>query len=383
MIAAEFLAANGCQVSLLEHMPSPGRKLLLAGRGGLNLTHSEPIEQMLRRYGASAPRLSGALHAFSPTALRAWCADLGQRTFVGTSGRVFPQALRATPLLRAWLARLDGLGVTILMRHEWQGWLADGALEIVTPQGSLYERPDATLLALGGASWPRTGSNAAWVPLLQSLGVDVHPLQPANCGFVVDWSDAFRDRFAGIPLKNVRLSCSGAEARGEAMITSTGIEGGVIYTLGAVLRDIIAEHGRADLIIDLHPDLSAAQVHDRLAKVRPGDSVSNRLRRVGLAPVAVALMNETNTKPDDLKHVSLRLVRAQPIDRAISTAGGVSWSEVNEHFMLRRRPGVFIAGEMLDWEAPTGGYLLQACFSTGVAAARGTLDWLATRANRF
>ncbi len=380
LIAAETLASNGCRVSLIERMPSPGRKLLLAGRGGLNLTHSEPLEQMLQRYGDAAPHLADALRSFPPAALRAWCAGLGQSSFVGTSGRVFPTALRATPLLRAWLTRLYELDVELQTRHEWRGWLADGALAIVSPQGDAATQPDVTVLALGGASWPRTGSNAAWVPVLENIGVTVHALRPANCGFVVEWSATFRERFAGVPLKNVRLSFEGAEARGEAMITSTGIEGGAVYALAAPLRQAIALRGYAELCIDLHPDLSAARLSERLAKARLGDSASTRLRRVGLAPVAVALMHETSTKPEHLQHVWLRLERAQNIDRAISTAGGVSWNDVDERFMVRCKPGLFVAGEMLDWEAPTGGYLLQACFSTGVAAARGALDWLSNRA---
>jgi uncharacterized flavoprotein (TIGR03862 family) len=376
LIAAETLANNGCAVTVIEHMPSVARKLVLAGRGGLNLTHSQPLEQMMTRYGDAASRLSPALQAFPPSALRAWSAALGEQTFVGTSGRIFPKSFRAAQLVRAWLARLDQLGVEVLLQHEWNGWRDDGTLDVVGPNRDVFMHSDVTVLALGGASWPRTGSNAAWVPILQRLGIEVCALQPANCGFVVNWSTTFRDRFAGVPLKNVRLHCDGASARGEAMITSSGIEGGVVYALGVALRDSIANRGHADLIIDLHPDLTPTQVVERLTKARPGDSVSTRLRRVGLAPAAVALMYETNTAPEELQHVHLRIERMQPIARAISTAGGVAWNEVDEQFMLRRRPGVFIAGEMLDWEAPTGGYLLQACFSTGVAAAAGALDRL-------
>lgn len=376
LIAAETLATGGCRVTVVDHMPSVGRKLLLAGRGGLNLTHSEPFDQVLNRYGDAAPHLADALRSFPPDALRAWCAGLGQPTFVGSSGRVFPEAFRATPLLRAWLRRLDQLGVEVLTRHDWRGWHADGSLVVDAPHGEMSLRPDATVLALGGASWPRTGSNASWVPLLVGIGVEITPLRPANCGFVVDWSTTFSERFAGTPLKNVRLSFGDHEARGEVMITSTGIEGGVVYALGAVLREAIALHGHADLTIDLHPDLTPEQVAERLAKRRPHDSKSNLLRRAGLSPAAIALMRETGTKPEHLQMLRLRLLAAQPIDRAISTAGGVAMSELDDRFMLRRRPGVFVAGEMLDWEAPTGGYLLQACFSTGVAAARGVLSWL-------
>jgi hypothetical protein len=334
---------------------------------------------LLLRYGEAAPLLADCVRAFPPSALREWCAGLGQRTFVGSSGRVFPEEFRATPLLRAWLHRLDKLDVEILVRHHWRGWHADGSLDVDSPQTNLSLRPDAIVLALGGASWPRTGSNAHWVPLLRDIGVEVNGLRPANCGFIVDWTAAFSERFAGVPLKNVRLSFDQSTVRGEAMITSTGIEGGAVYALGAVLRDSIAQHGYANLAIDLHPDLSPAQVAERLAKARHGDSVSTRLRRAGLSPVAVALMRETATAPELLQGVQLRLTGAQPIDRAISSAGGVALGELDERFMLHQRPGIFLAGEMLDWEAPTGGYLLQACFSTGVAAAHGVRAWLETR----
>lgn len=374
LIAAETLAAAGRRVTVIEHMPTVGRKLLLAGRGGLNLTHSEPLEALLHRYGPASSALSKAIRAFPPEALRAWCDSLGQRSVVGTSGRVFPASFRATPLLRAWLRRLDALGVERRVRHEWRGWDDDGALIVCGPDGEVSLQPTATVLALGGASWPRTGSTAAWVPLLRGIGVEVTPLQPANCGFVVQWSGPFADRFAGVPLKNVRMSIGQHTERGEAMITSTGIEGGVVYALGAPVRDAIERYSFADLIIDLHPDLLASQVAERLARARRGDSTSTKLRRIGQSPVAIALIRETSTDPAQLQSLRLRLDSTQPIARAISTAGGVALSEIDEHFMLRRRPGVFMAGEMLDWEAPTGGYLLQACFSTGVAAAMGALS---------
>ena len=374
LIAAETMASAGRRVTVIEHMASVGRKLLLAGRGGLNLTHSEPLDELLRHYEPAEPMLTNAITAFPPASLRAWCEGLGQRSVIGTSGRVFPASFRATPLLRSWLQRLDTLGVERRVRHEWIGWDIDGALVVRGPDGELLLRPTATVLALGGASWPRTGSTAAWVPVLRGVGVEVTTLRPANCGFVVAWSSPFTDRFAGVALKNVRMSIGAHTARGEAMITSTGIEGGVVYALGALLRDAIERDGFADLTVDLHPDLSGPQVANRLARARPGDSASNRLRRMGLSPVAAALVRETGTDPAQLKSVRVRLVSAQPIDRAISTAGGVALSEVDEHFMLRRLPGVFVAGEMLDWEAPTGGYLLQACFSTGVAAAMGALS---------
>lgn len=347
-MAAEVLARAGVAVTVHEQMPSVGRKLLLAGRGGLNLTHTEPLDEFLDRYGPARSRLEGAIRAFGPDQLRAWCAGLGQAPFVGSSGRVFPSGFRATPLLRAWLRRLDDLGVEIRTRSRWTE-------EIVS---------DATVLAMGGASWPRTGSDGAWTTEL--TGVQVTPLQPANCGFVVAWSDSFGTRFAGTPLKDVLLSFEGRTARGDAMITDTGIEGGPVYALSAALRD----SRNPTLTIDLRPDVDDLDV--RLAR-RPKDSRSTALRRAGLSPAAVALVHELHGSPKALR---LPLLGPTPIERAISTAGGVALDEVDDTFMLRARPGTFVAGEMLDWEAPTGGYLLQATFSTAVAAANGVLAWL-------
>ncbi|MGD9705511.1 MAG: NAD(P)/FAD-dependent oxidoreductase [Acidimicrobiia bacterium] len=391
LMAAEVLARAGATVTVYERMPSVGRKLLLAGRGGLNLTHSEPLDRLLDRYGTARERLEPALRAFPPTSLRAWSAALGQQTFVGSSGRVFPEAFRATPLLRAWLARLHQLGVSILLRHTWQGWDASGALRFTDPMGQdLTVRPDATVLALGGASWPRVGADGAWVAPLSDAGVPVTPLRAANCGFTAAWSDAFRERFAGEPLKNVRLSFDHVSVRGEAVITRHGIEGGVVYALSAVLRDAIEEHGTAVVSVDLHPDLTVAELERRLHRRRPSDSAATFVRRAtGLPPVAVAMLREAcdgalPTEPERLaaliKDVPVRLVAAQPLARAISTAGGVALSGVDERFMLRARPGVFVVGEMLDWEAPTGGYLLQATFSTAVAAANGVLAWWSEQA---
>ena len=350
LMAAEVLASAGVAVTVHERMRNVGRKLLLAGRGGLNLTHSEPLDAFLARYGAARPRLEAAIRAFGPDELRAWCAGLGEDPFVGSSGRVFPAGFRATPLLRAWLARLDGLGVDIRTGSEWRG----------EDTGA-----DVTVLALGGASWPRTGSDGAWV---DHVGVRVVPLRPANCGFVVGWSEVFRSRFAGEPLKNVALTHAGVTVRGDAVITDAGIEGGAVYALSASLRDAIDADGEATLTVDLRPDLDLAA-----QRVRPGDSLANRLRRAGLSPVAIGLVREVGGDPHALP---LRLVAPAPIDRAISTAGGVALDEIDDSFMLRARPGVFVAGEMLDWEAPTGGYLLQATFSTAVAAARGALAYL-------
>ena len=375
LMAAEVLATAGVHVVVLERMPSVGRKLLLAGRGGLNLTHSEPLDAFLDRYGPARPRLEAAIRAFGPDDLRAWCAGLGQEPFVGSSGRVFPAGFRATPLLRAWLARLDRLGVELRVRHTWTGFDDDSVAA------------DATVLALGGASWPRVGSNGAWVAPLTASGIEVTPLRPANCGFVVAWSHAFRERFAGAPLKNLRLSFQDVTARGDAVVTEAGIEGGAVYALSARLRDAIEADGSAVLTVDLRPDLTVEQLAARVARGRAGDSTSNVLRRVGLAPAAIGLLREATgnrrLEPGELaalaKAVPLRLDAPLPIEHAISTAGGVALDEVDDTFMLRRRPGTFVAGEMLDWEAPTGGYLLQATFSTAVAAANGVLSWLSSR----
>jgi uncharacterized flavoprotein (TIGR03862 family) len=373
LMAAETLARSGASVTVYDRMPAVGRKFMLAGRGGLNLTHSEPFEQFIDRYGPAADWLAPALRAFPPEALRAWVFELGQETFVGSSGRVFPTAFRATPLLRAWLARLADLGVTSRVRHEWLGWTGAGELRFATPEGEFTTRPDATVLAFGGASWPRMGSTGTWADIVRSVGIEVTPLTPANSGFVIDWSEHFRSRFAGVPLKNVRVSCDGQSVRGEAMITTDGIEGSAIYALGAAIRAAIARDGSAGVRLDLHPDLTLEVLASRLAKRRKGDSLTTALKRVGLPPVAIALAHEVGAAAEasHLKSLPLQLLRPTSIDRAISTAGGIPRFEVDDNFGLRKMPGVFVAGEMLDWEAPTGGYLLQACFSTGFAAAAG------------
>lgn len=382
-MAAERLAARGCRVAVFERMPTVGRKLLIAGRGGLNLTHSEPFERFKARYGDAAQRLEPLLDAFPPEALIAWAEGLGQTMFTGSSGRVFPKAMKASPLLRAWLARLAGRGVRLETRAEWLGWDGEGALSFA---GRPAERFDAVVLALGGASWPRLGSNGAWAERLRAKGVEVAPFQPSNCGFVVDWSEPFRTRFAGSPVKPLALSFKGKTIRGEAMITAYGIEGGGVYALSQALREAIAADGRARLELDLRPDLNLDQLASRLARPRGAQSVSTHLRKAaGLSPLAVNLLREANGGriPDDpahaIKHVEIDLLRPQGLERAISSAGGVRWSEMDEHLMLKAMPGMFLAGEMLDWEAPTGGYLLQASFATGVAAAEGVMAWLAVR----
>jgi uncharacterized flavoprotein (TIGR03862 family) len=391
LMAAEVLARGGARVTLYDRMPSAGRKLLLAGRGGLNLTHSEEFERLLERYGAAAPHLRAAIAAFSPADLRTWCGGLGQTTFVGSSGRVFPQAFKASPLLRAWLRRLDAARVEFKPRRLWVGWSHDGALMFDSPGGRVVVRVDATVLALGGASWPRLGSDGGWADPATGAGIEVTPLAPANCGFMAGWSDVFAKRFEGQPLKRVALSFAGHMARGEAIITCGGLEGGAIYALSAPLREAIASHGEAVLHLDLRPDLTAAELEPRLCAPRGKQSLATFLRKtVALAPVAVGLLHEaTIASPQRLsdlapaalaaliRAVPVRLIGVAPLASAISTAGGIAFREIDERFMLRRRPGVFMAGEMLDWEAPTGGYLLQAAFSTGAAAARGALDWLA------
>jgi hypothetical protein len=375
-MAAEAAATAGAAVTVLDHMPSVARKLLIAGRGGLNLTHSEPLDRFLDHYGAARDRIAPFIQAFPPDALRAWSEALGQPTFVGSSGRVFPRAMKASPLLRAWLARLAAQGVALRTRHRWLGATPDGAQRFATPEGEVTHAAHAAVLALGGASWPRLGADGGWTMLLP--GVAIAPLRPANMGFAIAWSDHLRTRFAGTPLKRIALAFAGTTQRGEAMLTAHGIEGGAVYALSAPLRDAIAAHGHATLLVDLRPDIDRAALARRI-NARPGAvTLSNHLRRAaGLTPVAVALVHEAlrgGASPDDLaglvKALPLRLKAPFPIARAISSAGGIAWPELDDRLMLRRHPGLFACGEMLDWEAPTGGYLLQACFATGRAAGR-------------
>jgi uncharacterized flavoprotein (TIGR03862 family) len=382
LMAAEILARSGRSATVFDNMPSAGRKLLMAGRGGLNLTHSEPLEVFLTRYAGTEARLAPAIHAFPPAALRDWAESLGQSLFVGSSGRVFPQAMKASPLLRAWLRRLSDLGVRFAFRHRWQGFGA--GTQTLLFAGEAPVATEGVVLALGGASWPRLGSDGVWGPILAERGVGLAPFTPANCGFTISWTEVFRQRFAGTPLKSVALQWHGRVSRGDAMVTAYGIEGGAIYTLSSAIRDDIAAHGEARVTLDLRPDLTEAALADRLRGLRPRDSLSNGLRRtLSLAPVAINILREAGAPPRDasalaalIKAVPLRLTGAQGLDRAISSAGGVLWDEVDERFMLRRLPGVFVAGEMLDWEAPTGGYLLQGCMATGAAAGHGMLEWL-------
>lgn len=388
-MAAEVLARGGANVTVYDRMPSLARKFLLAGRGGLNLTHREDLERLLQRYVPAEPRLIKAIEEFPPAALRAWCEELGQTTFVGSSGRVFPTAMKASPLLRAWLKRLGADGVQVRTRHKWRGWDGEGKLVFETPDGEVAAAHDATILALGGASWPRLGSDGFWVGPLSGIGARVTPLQPSNCGFLIPWTDVFRNRFEGEPLKRIGLAVGNASTIGEAVVTKTGLEGGAVYALSAPLRQAVNEAGEATLRVDLRPGMSLDELEERLNRPRAKQSLSTFLRKaVHLPPVAIGLLQEaaitSGTTPNTLaprelaeriKSVPVRVTGIAPIDRAISTAGGIAWDEIDENFMLRRHPGTFIAGEMLDWDAPTGGYLLQASFATGAAAGRGALQW--------
>ncbi len=385
LMAAERLARAGLTVVVHEAMPSAARKFLMAGRGGLNLTHSEPLEAFIYRYGEASGTAAGWLGRLSPTHLIGWAEGLGQPVFTGSSGRVFPLAMKASPLLRAWLGRLADLGVEVRTRSRWVG-RRDGGWVFATPEGERVERPDAVVLALGGASWPRLGSDGAWCEGLKAEGVEIAPFRPSNVGFDVAWSEVFMDRFAGQPLKPVALSFGEATVRGEAMVTRYGLEGGAVYALSAALREAVERDGSAILTVDLRPDLTVEALAGRLARGRGKDSVSNWLRKAaGLSPVGAGLLREI---PGDLplgadklarriKAVRVTLTGVQGLARAISSAGGVRLDAVDEQLMLKALPGVFVAGEMLDWEAPTGGYLLQASIASGIVAAEGVLDWLA------
>lgn len=401
LMAAEVLATAGVTVDVFDHMPSVGRKLLLAGRGGLNITHSEPIDDLLARYGSESSLVETAIRAFPPGALREWCTGLGETTFIGSSGRVFPSSFRATPLLRAWVHRLHEFGVVLHPRHRWVGWgtssdgTVDGRIARIEHNGAVSEvTADALVLALGGATWPRVGSDAGWVPIVRAAGVEVAALVASNSAALVSWTPAFVERFAGVPLKNIAISVagvsgvSGVAVRGDAMITDEGLEGGPVYASGAQIRAALAAEGSCTLSVDLQPDLAESVVADRLMR-RPKDSLATALSRLGLARASIGLLREATANrlhrdPGALaalvKAVPVVVRDIAPLDRAISSAGGISLDEVDAHSMLRRASGTFVAGEMLDWDAPTGGYLLQASLSTGVAAAHGVLHSLATAA---
>ena len=397
-MAAEVLAARGCRVTVYEQMGSVGRKFLLAGRSGLNLTHSEPTAQLLSRYSCTSNVLAAAIDRFDQTEVRRWASNLGEDTFVGSSGRVFVGSWRAAPILRAWIRHLDALGVTFRLRHRWIGWdapphsgapgvrpvlerrNADGSTERATPV------VDAVVLALGGASWPRTGSDGHWAPTLSGLGIDVSPFEPSNAAAMIGWSDHFRQRFEGTPLKNIAVTCGPDTIRGDAMVTRDGLEGTPVYALSRSIRNAHRDAGTARIEIDLRPDSSHDALERRLAMRTRGESTSSWLRRCGgIDPVAIGIIRESTgnalpTTPHGmtalLKRAVLSVDSLAGLDRSISSAGGLSMSELDEHSMLRRLPGVFVAGEMLDWDAPTGGYLLQASLSTAVAAADGAYRWL-------
>ncbi len=391
LMAAEVLAAHGLAVDVYDAMPSAGRKFLLAGRGGMNITHSEAQPDFLPRYGNRREQVAPFVRRFDADRLRQWIHDLGIETFVGSSGRVFPREMKAAPLLRAWLHRLRESGVRLHMRHRWLGWQADGSLRLAGPEGDISVRADAVVLALGGASWPRLGSDGSWVPLLRERQVEVAALQPSNCGFELDWSEHFRERFAGQPVKPVvastALPSGGVQnRRGEFIVTAQGIEGSLVYAMSAALRETIASTGSARLYLDLLPDWSLEKVEAELAHPRGARSLSSHLQsRLHLKGVKAGLLRELMSKEDfadmgklarAIKALPLPVLRPRPIGEAISSAGGVSFEALDDALMLRALPGVFCAGEMLDWEAPTGGYLLTACFATGHAAGLGVVQWL-------
>jgi uncharacterized flavoprotein (TIGR03862 family) len=389
LMAAEVLAEAGVAVQVYDAMPSVGRKFLLAGKGGLNLTHSEALPAFVQRYGERATAVAAWLHAWSPEALRAWAAALGIDTFIGSSGRVFPKDLKAAPLLRAWLHRLRERGVVFHMRHRWQGWSEEGALRFVSAQGEVTITPRATVLALGGASWPQLGSNGAWLPWLQEAGAQVAPLTPANCGFDVTpaWSEHLRTRFAGAPIKPVVLRFEPFERQGEFVLSDYGVEGSLVYAASAAIRNAIGRRGSATITLDLLPDFDAARVAREVAHPRGARSLGSHLKsRLGLEGAKAALLHELLPREvindaarlaSAIKTLPITLASPRPIAEAISSAGGVQLESLDDHLMLCSRPGVFCAGEMLDWEAPTGGYLLQASMASGRVAGQGVRLWLA------
>lgn len=391
LMAAEVLVTAGANVDVYDAMPSAGRKFLMAGKGGMNITHAEAFEQFLTRYAGHRRDLEPSLRDFNPESLRAWVKDLGIETFVGSSGRVFPTEMKAAPLLRAWLHRLREAGVRFHMRHRWQGWTSGSELSFVNDTGELLIKTDAVVLALGGGSWPQLGSTGSWQTLLAQRDIEVLPLKPANCGFEVAWSEYFRQLFAGQPLKSVRLTFTNAHAvtfsqTGELMLTDYGLEGGLIYACSALLRDEIAVTGSANILLDLCPDRDIRNISSRLSMPRGKASVSNHLRkRLNLEGAKSALLREVLSATEmqhpqklagTLKALPLTLSATRPLAEAISSAGGVGFRALDSHLMLRQMPGTFCAGEMLDWEAPTGGYLLTACLATGRTAGLGALSWL-------
>ncbi|TAG28226.1 MAG: TIGR03862 family flavoprotein [Burkholderiales bacterium] len=393
LMAAEELALAGVQVDVYDAMPSVGRKFLLAGIGGLNITHAEPLDQFTSRYGSRSPQVTHWLEVLSPSALRDWVQGLGIETFVGTSQRVFPAEMKAAPLLRAWLHRLRGQGVRFHARHRWLGWAEDGSLRFSAPAGELAARSDATVLALGGASWKKLGSDGAWLPWLRDAGVQVNDLQPSNCGFDLEkpWSEHLRAQFAGQPVKPVALSFKDSRGnalrkQGEFVITETGVEGSLVYAASSLIRDEIAGKGQATIHLDLLPAFSAEKVQTEVSHPRGSKSLSAHLKsRLNLHGLKSALLYEVLSKEQmhdmpllaqTIKALPLTFKAPRPIDEAISSAGGVALEAMNDQLMLSKKPGTFCAGEMLDWEAPTGGYLLTACWASGRQAGRGAAEWL-------
>lgn len=386
LMAAEIIAAAGHQVTIYDAMPTFGRKFLMAGRGGLNLTHSEPLEKFITRYFEASSWLEPHIRNYGAQELRKWCEGLGQETFIGSSGRIFPQSMKASPLLRAWLKSLDNLGVRYFTRHLWQSFEGENLIFSNADKEIIRVKPDATLLALGGASWPNLGSDGSWVEILSKCGVKISPLRPSNCGFIANWSDYLSANFAGTPLKSVSINHKNFSHKGEMIITKQGIEGNAVYALSASLRESIQNDGEAFLHIDLRPEMSVSDLTKKLQN-RHKKSLSNYLRKSGFSTIVGALLHElipsnqlTAATPDILaeylKNLPIRLTSTTDIARAISTAGGIKRESLDENFMLKTKAGVFAAGEMLDWEAPTGGYLLQACFSTAIAAANGVLKFV-------
>lgn len=385
LMAAEVLSQSGIKIDIYDAMPSFGRKFLMAGKSGLNLTHSEPYEIFITRFGNRQKLLSDHIKHFTPNDVIAWAKSLKIETFIGTSGRVFPKEMKASPLLRAWLQRLQSNGVQFHVRHRWKGW-ENGCLVFDTPQGEVRIKPDATILALGGASWPKLGSNGNGVPWLEQNGVKIRPFLPANCGFIVNWSSHFREKFHGEPIKSVVLSFQDFKQKGEFVATRTGIEGSLIYTISSRLREEIESRGVAVISLDLIPQLTQDNLIKALSRSRGSKTLTNHIKiTTGIQGVKMGLLHEFIAKDDlnniaklasAIKSLSIPLIALTAIDTAISSAGGICFEELDCNLMLRKMPGVFCAGEMLDWEAPTGGYLLTACFATGRAAGNGAKSFV-------
>ncbi|HSG42324.1 MAG TPA: TIGR03862 family flavoprotein [Anaerolineales bacterium] len=386
LMAAEVISKQNIKVDIYDAMPSVGRKLLMAGKSGLNITHSDPFDVFVTRYGKRREYIEPMLKEFGSDQLREWVHSFRIETFVGTSGRVFPTGMKASPLLRAWLTRLSASNVTFHLRHKWTGFLPDGSLHFNTPNGDVTIKPDAVVLALGGGSWSRLGSDGAWVPWLEQTGAEVEPLRPANCGFDVEWSEHFREKYEGHPVKSVILSFGDFRQQGEFIITKDGVEGGLVYTASALMRDEIDANGVAIMHLDLKPDRAFEWLKDKLSKPRGKRSMASFLAKtLGIRGVKAGLLREFVSKDDFtnaerlaelIKTLPVPLIAPRPLDEAISSAGGVTFESLDEQLMLKSMPGVFCAGEMLDWEAPTGGYLLTACFSSGYASGNNVLKWL-------